>query len=356
MSGLRIALVATPVHPVPPLGYGPVERLVGLLASGLRARGHQVRVFAGATAGDGEPSVLTPALTAAADDRRWHEVCWDIFQARTYRSLCADPPQILHEHTNHGFVAADLARHLGRTRIVGTIHTTVSPAQAALLHQLQDRVHWVAVSHAQRATAPGAPFASVVPNAVDLDSLAPNPATHPDGYLLHLGRIHPEKGQHIAIEVAKRTGRRLILAGKVDGRAPEYFTQRVRPHLGGMVEWVPEATGARRAALLAGAHALLFPVQWEEPFGLAMAEAMASGTPVVATPRGAARELVIPGLTGEFGGDVPGLVAALDRLAGLDRQACARWARTRFHPDLMVDGYERIYTDVLDRATERTTR
>lgn len=145
---------------------------------------------------------------------------------------------------------------------------------------------------------------------------------------------------------------RLVLAGKIAEGAQPYFEEEIEPHLGSQVEWIEDSAGKAKAELLAGARALLFPIQWEEPFGLAMVEAMASGTPVVATPRGAATEIVEEGMTGLLAEDTDGLVAAVRRLDQIDRKRCCEHARDRFSPRRMADGYEAVYRTAIRRKRD----
>jgi glycosyltransferase involved in cell wall biosynthesis len=196
---------------------------------------------------------------------------------------------------------------------------------------------------------PAVPWAAVVPNAVDLSELCG--PTAKEGYLVELARIDPGKGQHLAIQVARRLGLPLLLAGKLDPIAESmaYFKAEIEPHLGYDVRWIPEVRGRMRAELLARAVAMLAPLRWQEPFGLAMAEAIASGTPVVALRRGAACELVEEGLTGLLADDLDGLVAGVHRARELDSSACARRGRERFAPARMVERYEALYKDMLLR-------
>jgi len=203
----------------------------------------------------------------------------------------------------------------------------------------------VAISEAQRRTLPDLPWIGTVHNAVDVENLLVTP-THKVPFLLCLARICPDKGQHLAIEVARRAGMRLVLAGKVEAtpEATEYFKRQVEPSIDGVrVLHFDNVAGDEKARLLARAYALLAPLQWDEPFGLALVEAMASGTPVIAIARGAAPELVTDGTTGFLVNDVDGMVRAVSRVADLQPSACAAATRARFSPSVMASSYRRIY-------------
>jgi glycosyltransferase involved in cell wall biosynthesis len=182
------------------------------------------------------------------------------------------------------------------------------------------------------------------------------PVGGPDGkgdYIIQLARINPEKGQHLAIEAARRLGLHLILAGKLDGNqaSRRYFRERIKSHLGRRVTWIRDLRGKAKWRLLAGARAMLFPLRWEEPFGLAMAEAMVVGTPVIAFARGAAPELVEEGVTGFLARDVDGMVEAFRRIDEIDPEACARRSRERFNGTVMARGYDELYREALERSS-----
>ncbi|HKR98284.1 MAG TPA: glycosyltransferase, partial [Candidatus Dormibacteraeota bacterium] len=190
-------------------------------------------------------------------------------------------------------------------------------------------------------------------NAVDVDNLQTCARDEKEPYLLCLARVCEEKGQHVAIEVARRTRMRLILAGKVESTPAgrEYFEGEIAPFIDGRsVVHIDNVGGADKARLLARATALLAPLQWNEPFGLALVEAMASGTPVIVTPRGAAPELVDDGCTGLFAEDIDDMVEAVQRVGDIDPAVCAREGRRRFAPASMADGYLSLYERVVHGA------
>lgn len=354
-DGLRIAMVASPWYPIPPHGYGGIERIVHLLASGLSQRGHHVTVFGaeGTTTGD---DIRIRAPQAWSDDLgTW--VHKHTFLARVYREVRDGGFDLVHEHTGtEGMLLA--ATGSPDTPAVATMHEPVGEAEAAFLAEVHDDVDLVALSESQRTRSPTVRWSAVIPNAVDPEDVIPDlRGVGPKGeYLVQLARIDVSKGQHLAIEAARRAGRPLVLAGKLD-RIPDceaYFREHVEPHLDGdAVTWIPEVRGRAKAELLARAAAMVFPILWEEPFGLAMAEAMANGTPVVAFDRGAARELVRPGVTGFLAQDVEGVAACIPAAAALDPGACAADARARFAPDAMLAAYESCYRAAVDRHHER---
>jgi glycosyltransferase involved in cell wall biosynthesis len=211
----------------------------------------------------------------------------------------------------------------------------------------------VAISDSQRGTASDANWIGRVYNAVDVESLQIADRSEKQPYLLCLARICEEKGQHIAIEVARRVGMPLVLAGKVEATSEgrRYYERLVAPALDGReVIHIRNVAGVEKARLLARATALLAPLQWPEPFGLAIVEAMASGTPAIATAQGAAPELIRDGVSGFLVDDVDGMVAAVREASGIDPEECAWHARRRFSPESMADGYLQLYERVRERA------
>ena len=348
---LRIALIAPPWYPVPPGGYGGIELVVYLLAGELGRLGHEVTVFGRQGGRDGfELVALAPESWTADLGERDQAAREATYLRQAYRMLRQRAFDVVHENSGHfGILMA--ATHQLQSAPVATLHGDLTEADARFLGSVHRVVELVAISRAQQGMVAGVRWAGVVHNAVDAGHLRLGRGR--GGYLLDLARICPEKGQHLAIEVARRAGLRLVLAGKVAEGAEDYFREQIEPHLGKRVEWIEDAAGTDKADLLGGAAALIFPIQWEEPFGLAMVEAMASGTPVVATPRGAAIEIVDEGVTGLLAEDVDGLVEAVGRLGEIDRKRCSEHARDRFSARRMALGYEEVYRSAIERKRDR---
>ncbi len=347
---MKVAVVAPPWYPVPPHGYGGTERVVALLARGLRTHGHHVTLYGREDSTEGD--IVRARAPAAWSEQFGAWVHHHTYAARVYRELSGERFDLVHDHA--GAEGLLLAAFCGLSApVVGTFHEPVGAAEAAFLSEIDERVALVAVSAAQRAggDAAGVRWAGTVHHGLDEGELL-GALPDKDGYLVQLARIDPSKGQHVAIQVAQRAGLPLVLAGKLDD-LPEcrgYFGRWIEPHLGSDVTWVPEVRGLEKADLLARATAAVFPLQWEEPFGLALVEAMANGTPVVALTRGAARELVEDGVTGLLAGDVDELVQAVHEVRRLDPQRCADRTRERFSSRRMVQAYLRIYREVLGEA------
>jgi hypothetical protein len=347
----RIALIVSPWFPVPPTGYGGIELMAYVLARELTERGHKVTVI-------GRQGSHGPFETVALAPESWekdlgtpnHIPRNSLFLHRAYETVRRRSFDVIHDHSGlSGILIASQARL--QAPVVATLHGSLSETEGDFLRAVARQVNLVAISHAQHATVAGVEWRGVVHNAVDPTHYRPvtDPAQKED-YIVELARINPDKGQHIAIDVANRLNMRLVLAGKVDPDAEQYFEESIRPNLNGQVVWRENVKGKEKANLLAHARALVFPIQWEEPFGLAMVEAMVSGTPVIAFRHGAAAEVVDDGVTGFLADDAEGMVDAFDRLGEIDLQRCAEVAADRFGPARMAEGYMTVYERAIESA------
>lgn len=345
---MRIAMVAPPWYAVPPSAYGGVEMLVAGLTDGLIARGHDVLVVSAGRNGTRAPGVTT--LPQPADDRLGNEVT-SLLHAQMAEEAVRDfKPDVVHDHTLPGLLAA---RHRA-CPTVATVHGRPSGEYGELLRSAR-HAHLVAISHAQRRTAPDMPWEAVVHNGIPVRSY-PFGGTKED-FLLFLGRMHPDKGVAQAIEVAERSGSNLVIAARMHGRDEErFFAETVRPRLSGSIEFVGEIGFLEKTRLLSRARALLFPVQWDEPYGLVVAEAQACGTPVLSLRRGAVPELVLDGRTGWLGDDHLELVDAVHRVSGLAPRDCRDHALESLDVSRSVRGYERVFAWAAEAGTQRARR
>jgi glycosyltransferase involved in cell wall biosynthesis len=343
---VRIALIAPPWYTIPPSGYGGIEWVVALLADGLSERGHQVTLFAA-------PGSRTKArLVSPLDEEPPRDAIGDPwYEASHVVSVYEHGEEfdILHDHTGPVGVS------VGALSDSPTIHTLHGPftRQAHMLYSRVARRHWfVAISESQRSFAPSnLRWAGVVYNGLLMDRYPFR--EDKDDFLFFLGRADEEKAPHLAIEAARRAGRRLVLCATTKNpRERTYWARHVEPILGDDVEVHGEVSHEQKVDLLSRAAALLFPIQWAEPFGLVMTEAMACGTPVLAFDSGSVPEVVADGETGFIVSSVEELAAAVDRVGDLDPHAMRARVEERFSADAMVAGYERAYTHAL--AGERS--
>jgi glycosyltransferase involved in cell wall biosynthesis len=343
---VRIAVVAPVWIPVPPPGYGGVEQVVSLLVEELVARGHDVTLFA---SGDSQTkATLRSVYDEAPTDRLWevepdavHVGAAYTFANRAFRD--GEGFDLVHDHTNYLGVA--FAASLP-TPVVHTVHMVLDEARASFLRRFSSEVYLTAISAYQSDEVPDLPWRGVVHNAVDVDAFPFR--EDKEDYLLCIGRVCERKGQDIAIEVARQAGLPLVLAGRVHPKEGWFFEERILPHVDAdRVVFQGEVSNERKGELLAGARALLFPVREPEPFGLAMVEALACGTPVIAEPLGAVPEVVTDGETGFLAAGVEAMADAVARTAEISPERCRDEAVARFHPQAMVDGYEAVYRGIL---------
>ncbi len=333
---MRVALIAPPFIPVPPIAYGGTELFVAQLAESLLERGHDVTVFA-----NGESTVRC--------ELRW------TFPEREWPPRQGDSPTL--KNLDHSAWAVHMAStgdfdivHINDalavplSRFVSTpvVHTLHHPHEASLssFYARHPWVHYVAISNAQRAMEPLARM-TTIHHGLRLVDYRFEERKQP--YLAFLGRMAPVKAPHLAIEAAKRAGMPLKLAGEVQPLFQDYWDEMVAPHIDGRnVEFIGEATHDMKNDLLSNAAALLFPIQWDEPFGLVMIEAMACGTPVLALPGGAVREVVSDGVSGWICADVADMAR---RAVDLDIPAasCRQHVERHFSLSRMAADYETLY-------------
>jgi glycosyltransferase involved in cell wall biosynthesis len=340
---LRIALLSPPFLPVPPPGYAGTERVVGALAQGLHDRGHAVTLFA---PGDSNvPYELVPSVPHSLW-RNGHRGDASSYIEGTVAMAWEEAARfdIIHSHLDTAGFA--LARHCG-TPVLTTLHRRLDTGGAAALIDAFPDVPLVSISDSQRRWNPDANWVATIHHGLDFSS-TPQHATGGD-YLLLVGRIAAEKGVAEAIEVARRSEHRLVIAAKVyDTKEKQMFERLVQPAIDeGVVDWRGEVDGAERDELMAGAYATLMLGAWPEPFGLVAIESMATGTPVIARRAGANTETVQHGSTGYLVDDIDEALLAVSKVAGLDRAHIAAYARGRFSTERMVWLYEKAYASVI---------
>lgn len=344
-------MIVSPWYPVPPDGYGGIELMVYNLARELAGRGHVVTVI-GRQGSNGpfESLALAPESWTRQLGTEAQVARQNLFLYRAYEIVSRRAFDVVHDHSGHaGILVAASSRP--QAPVVATMHGPLGEADGDFLAGVDRRVHLVAISRAQQASVAGVEWRGVVHNAIDPAEYTPiTRREEKDDYIVELARITPAKGQHIAIDIANRLDLPLVLAGKVDNDAQPYFEEQVKPKLNGRIRWVENVEGKAKAELLAKAKALIFPIEWEEPFGLAMVEAMVSGTPVIALAHGAAGEIVDPGVTGWLANDADELAESFNRLDDIDLERCAEEARRRFAPARMADGYQFVYERAIEKA------
>jgi glycosyltransferase involved in cell wall biosynthesis len=333
MGSVRIGVIASIAHRLPPASYGPWEQIASTLTEGFVARGHEVTLFA--TADSATTATLVGTAPAGyEEDPSVDAKVWEgLHNAAVFER--ADRFDVIANHFD--FMPLTYSRLVG-TPVVTTVHGFSSPAILPVYQRYDDIAHYVSISDADRS--PLIHYAATIHHGIELARFTFVP--EPGAYLLFLGRIHPDKGTHRAIRVAREAGVPLVIAGIVQDQ--DYFESMVRPLVDGQaVRYLGPVGPAERDALLGGATALLHLIDFDEPFGLSVVEALATGTPVIASPRGSLPELLRPGMTGFLVSDHADAVRAVARLPEIDRARCRADAETRFSADRMVDEYLALF-------------
>jgi glycosyltransferase involved in cell wall biosynthesis len=328
---VRVGLLGPVAWRTPPLAYGPWEQVTGLLADRLVAAGVDVTLFATLD------SITTAQLDGVCPRGYADDPATDgrIAEAMHVSHALARSGEFDIVHNHLDWLPLAFAEHC-RSPLVTTVHgfssSKILPAYRA------SRSSFVSISDADRS--PELDYAATVYHGVDTGGLPYAPSGGPG--LVSFGRIHPDKGTHTAIEIARRAGRPLTVCGIVQDE--QYFTEQVAPHIDDdRVVFLGAVGPQRRGKILGGAAALLHPIDFDEPFGLSVVESMICGTPVVAYDRGSMPEVVDEGVTGYLVHDVDQAVAAVGRLGAIDRAGCRAHATQRFSADRMVADYLAVY-------------
>ena len=343
---MNIGILAPIAWRTPPQHYGGWELVASQLTEGLVGRGHTVTLFATADSLTAAHlvSICPHPLNqeGSALDSRIYET---LHIAHAYEQAAALKLDLLHNHA--GCFGVPPAR-TAPFPVVTTLHGSAAETGSRTLYEHYGEQPYVAISNAERRLAPNLTYAATVYNGIDTASFTSNP--HPEDYLIVIGRMSPDKGIHLAIEVARQSGRRLVLAGIVPSENQVYFEREIQPRLKkGKVEFIGPVDHAQKNHWLSQAYASLHLVTYEEAFGLTMTESMACGTPVIAVNRGSVPELIEPGKTGFIvpadhnEAIVQAAVQALTRGDTLDRQYIREYTQRRFDTQAMVAGYERVY-------------
>lgn len=342
---MRVALTVDPNIPVPPAGYGGIERIADFLARGLVARGHEVTLLAhpdSHTSGRLVPYGVPPHVGVVPRIRELAQAGGYLFRHRA---------------------EFDVVHSFGR--LAALVPILPDRGLPKLQTYQRDSVPWGSVATAVRLAGPSVRFTGcstsvyrdrpagplggqwqTVFNGADLRKYVATPIVDADAPLVFLGRLAAFKGPQHAIAIARAAGRRLILAGPREPNDHGFFERAIAPHLGA-VQWVGEVDDADKNQLLGLAAALLMPIEWEEPFGIVMAEALACGTPVIGFARGSVPEVVRDGVNGFVVKDVAGAVAAVGRLRAIDRRAVRADCEARFSDRAIVDAYLAVYREML---------
>jgi glycosyltransferase involved in cell wall biosynthesis len=342
---LRIAITADPEIPVPPVLYGGIERIVDMLVRGLVHRGHEVTLFA-------NPESQVPCrLVPYTRLRSQSKIDTLVNMGHVSGSIQRGHFDLVHSFARLAYLTPLLPRRIPK---IMSYQRGVSPRSVRLGNLLsRGTLSFTGCSaHLIRRWQSNGHF-HVVYNGVPLETYQWTVRVEPNAPLVYLGRVEEIKGVHLAIEVAGKSGRRLIIAGNVPEAEHHrrYFSERIQPHVDGKsVEYVGAVDDAAKSQLLGRSAALLMPLLWEEPFGIVMAEALACGTPVIGLRRGSLPEIVQQGVNGFVCDSVDQMVLSVGHIAEIDRRDCRRIAEEKFSDRVIVDCYERLYRELVQPA------
>jgi glycosyltransferase involved in cell wall biosynthesis len=333
---MKIAILAPVAWRTPPRHYGPWEQIASNIAEGLVKKGLDVTLFA---TGD---SITAGKLEAICEKGYEEDQSQDakVLECLHISNMMEKASGFDIIHNNFDFLPLTYSR-LIKTPIITTIHGFSSQKIISVYKKYNAASHYVSISNADRSPELG--YLATVYNGIDTSDF--EFVASPEDYLLYFGRIHHDKGTAEAIDIAKKSGRKLIIAGIIQDET--YYREKIEPQLNEQVVYVGHADPEKRNKLLGKATALLHPINFNEPFGLSVAEAMLCGTPVIAFNKGAMPELIRHGETGFLVNSVDDAVEAVSQISGISRRNCAQWASSMFSAEKMVNDYLKLYERIL---------
>lgn len=348
---MRIAQVAPLSESVPPKMYGGTERVVSYLTEELVRRGHDVTLFA---SGDSETSARLVAPCSTALWRSTEVVFPDVYNTLLLEQVGQEAKKFDIIHFHFDFIHYPLMRRLGVPHVT-TMHGRLDLPDLVPLYKMYSEMPVISISDAQRAPLPWLNWQRTIYHGLPDDLLTFNEKG--GDYLAFIGRTSPEKGLDTAIEIAKRAGMKLKISAAVQPANRDYFERVIRPLLDHpLIEFVGETGGKEKDEFLGGARAVLFPINWPEPFGLVMIEAMAVGTPVIAFRRGSVPEVITDGVSGFIVDSIDEAVEAAWRVSELSRHQVRRSFEARFTVGHMVDQHLEVYERLISEKEKAVTR
>ena len=349
---LRIAQIAPLWFPVPPKKYGGIERVVAFLTDELVKRGHDVTLFAAPGSKTSGKLVSVYPKPLIADGISWSNPFWNLENlASAYRDGKRGKFDIIHSHLD---VWTLFFKELADIPTVITLHNALYETKLDMNEDTRIRIfaekrkdtNVAFISKAmQRTASVKFPHSQVIYNGIDVDSFKFNPRG--GDHFVWASRMDKYKGVENAIAIAERTGVKLLLAGRLDSAQKDYFKLRIKPHLNRKIQYVGELTGKELSDFFGSAKAFLYPIEWEEPFGLVVAEAMACGTPVISYRRGSMPELIKHGKTGFLADNLSEIADAMKKIDSIDRSYVRDHVTANFRKELMADRYEQLYYKLL---------
>lgn len=351
---MRIAQIAPIIESVPPKGYGGTERVISALTEELVKRGHEVTLFA---SGDSETkaelfSVFHTSLRKAHMEDMYGPNIWSLLNVGIAYQM-QDQFDIIHDHNSQNNPVSLPLANLSRTPVIMTLHGPLTNGYNKAF-DFYKKPYLVTISKKQAEPSPDLNYIGNVYHGLPM-SYYPYSSQH-DGYLLFVGRVHfrhgvEEKGLHHAIDIAERLDLPLMIAARLEPDFPDdvaYFNEKIKPRLKGKIRWIGEVDEAKRNKLMSRAMCLIHSINFPEPFGLTLIEAMATGCPVVAFNKGSIPEIIKDGKTGFVVENSEQAIEAIKKIGTIDKRYCRDYALTNFSAERMAEDYERIYM----KATE----
>lgn len=346
MSKLKIAVIAPFEESVPPTTYGGTEAVVYTLVEELHRQGHDVTLFA---SGDSKVSCrlvpITPKAIGSGHSKRLREALTYQALVKVAQALSSEQFDVIHNHLTSGWQTL-MFKDAFRAPVVTTVHFMLTDKCEATMYSQYKDMPYVSISNAQRAPLPDLNYTTTIYHGLNLKPFTFQ--AKPGEYLAFLGRFSPDKGPDTAIEIAKRTGQKLIMAAKINNFERKYYEEKVKPLIDGdQIVYIGEVDLPGKVKLLRGAKALLNPVRLHESFGLTNIEAMAVGTPVIALSNGAIPEIIQDGTTGFICSSVDEMVAAIPKIDSIKRMACRERVERHFTAEIMTEQYLNVYRQLI---------
>ena len=333
---MKVAVLSPVAWRTPPRQYGPWEQIASSIAEGLVERGVDVTIFA--TGDSLTKGTLSSICAQGYEEDRKQDA--KVLECLHISNLMEQAGSFDIIHNNFDFLPLTYSR-LVNTPMLTTIHGFSSEKIIPVYKKYNASNYYVSISNSDRS--PDLNYLATVYNGLDTANFTSNKI--PDEYLLYFGRIHHDKGTAEAIAIAKKSNRKLLIAGLIQDA--NYFNEKVQPHLNDQIQYVGNAGPEKRNELLGKAAALLHPINFKEPFGMSVAEAMLCGTPVIAFNKGSMPELIKDGVTGFLVNDVQEAVLAVNKINTINRNDCHEWSMAKFSAEKMVDDYLALYKRIL---------
>jgi len=346
MKKLKIAQIAPLWFLIPPKKYGGIERIISFITEELVKRGHKVTLFA--AKGSKTRAKLVPVSKKGLIEMGigWKDYWWNLFcHSRAFER--AKEFDIIH---CHWLIMGAAFQKFVKTPIVYTLHNIPSPLDQRwkIFEYYKNDLNLAFISKSEKRNAPiKFKNSQIVYNGIDVSRFKFNPK--PKNHFIWIARICNAKGTKEAIEIAKRAKVKLLLAGQIQPHFREYFEKEIKPELNSQIRYIGEISQQKLSSFYGSAKGCLYPISWEEPFGLIMAEAMACGTPVIVFDRGSAKEIVKNGKTGFVVKNIDQAVKAIKKIGQIDRRNCRKRVEEKFSVKKMVDNYEKLYYNILGR-------